>query len=110
MITTGLAVFWSSFTFPFFFLFAVTGSFFLLAVLVRFPGITTCVIRQTLCRLRTLHSPDCHKCFTLLQGAYLENDFQLNRGAERKACHSVDQAARVLLFSEDVVQQLRSAV
>src|SRR5258708_815898 len=39
---------------------------------------------------------------------HLENNFQLDRRAERKTC--VNQAARVLLFSEDVLQQLRSRV
>src|SRR6202521_3403543 len=41
---------------------------------------------------------------------YLENDFQLNRGAERKAGDAIYQAARALVFSEDVLQQLRSGV
>src|SRR4029077_19723285 len=40
----------------------------------------------------------------------LENNFQLDRCAERKACDAIYQAARVLVFSEDVLQQLRSAV
>ena len=40
----------------------------------------------------------------------LENDLQLDRGAERKACDAIHQAARVLLFSEDVFQQLQSTV
>ena len=41
------------------------------------------------------------------------NDFELHRGSERterKACDAINQAARVLLFSEDVLQQLRSGV
>src|ERR1700726_3213582 len=41
---------------------------------------------------------------------HLENDFQLDRGAERKACNAVYQAARALVLSEDVLQQLRSGV
>ena len=41
---------------------------------------------------------------------HFENHFQLDRGAERKAGDAVHQAARVLVFSEDVLQQLRSAV
>src|SRR6266567_1581695 len=41
---------------------------------------------------------------------YLENDLQLDRGAERKACDPVHQAARALVFSEDVLQQFRSGV
>src|SRR5438477_5328542 len=41
---------------------------------------------------------------------YLENQFQLDRCAEREACHTIDQAARVLLFPEDVLQQLRGSV
>src|SRR5450432_217179 len=40
----------------------------------------------------------------------LENDFQLDRGAERKACNAIHQTARALVFSEDVLQQLRSGV
>src|SRR5258706_2521520 len=40
----------------------------------------------------------------------LENDFQLDRGTERKACDAIHQAARALVFSEDVLQQLRSAI
>src|SRR5947209_9322734 len=41
---------------------------------------------------------------------HLENDFQLDRCAERKACDAIHQAARTLVFSEDVLQQLRSGV
>src|SRR5262245_25186614 len=41
---------------------------------------------------------------------HLENDFQLDRGAERKVCDALDQQARSLVFSEDVLQQLRSGV
>jgi hypothetical protein len=41
---------------------------------------------------------------------HLENDFQLDRGTERKACDAIHQAARVLLFSKDVLQQLRGGV
>ena len=41
---------------------------------------------------------------------HLENHFQLDRGAERKACDAIHQATRALVFSEDVLQQLRSGV
>src|SRR5437660_229771 len=41
---------------------------------------------------------------------HLENDFQLDRCAERKACNAIHQAARALVFSEDVLQQLGSGV
>ncbi len=41
---------------------------------------------------------------------HLENDFQLDRGSERKARDTIHQAARVLVFPEDVLQQLRSGV
>src|SRR5262249_36274956 len=40
---------------------------------------------------------------------HLENDFQLDRGAERKACDAIHQAARTLVFSEDVLQQYSEA-
>src|SRR6202171_1911597 len=40
----------------------------------------------------------------------LKNHFKLDRGAERKACDAIHQAARALVFSEDVLQQLRSGV
>src|SRR2546421_2637136 len=46
----------------------------------------------------------------LLLPRHLENDFQLDRGAERKACDAIHQAARALVFSKDVLQQLRSGV
>src|SRR5207245_10665417 len=36
---------------------------------------------------------------------YVKNDFQLDRGAERKACDSIHQAARALGFANDVLQQ-----
>src|SRR5713226_9554058 len=42
--------------------------------------------------------------------SHLENDFQFDRGAERKACDAVHQAARVLFLSENLLQQLRSGV
>ena len=41
---------------------------------------------------------------------HLENDFQLNRGAERKACGAIHQAARALVLSEDFLQQLGRGV
>src|SRR5712691_6681928 len=37
---------------------------------------------------------------------HLENDFQFHRGAERKACDAVHQAAGVFFFSENLLQQL----
>src|SRR5262249_15129789 len=40
----------------------------------------------------------------------VEDQFQLNRCAERKACDAVHQSAWVLVSSEHVLQQLRSAV
>src|SRR6516165_12318379 len=40
---------------------------------------------------------------------HFEKDFQLDRGAERKACDAIHQAARTLVLSEHVLQQLRSA-
>ena len=40
----------------------------------------------------------------------LQDHFQLDRAAERKAGDAIHQAARVPVFSEDVLQQLRSAV
>src|SRR6266849_1605813 len=41
---------------------------------------------------------------------HLENDLQLDWSAERKACDAIHQAARALVFSEDVLQQLRSGI
>jgi hypothetical protein len=41
---------------------------------------------------------------------HLENHFQLDRRAERKACDAIHQTARAPVFSEDVLQQLRSGV
>jgi hypothetical protein len=41
---------------------------------------------------------------------HLENEFQLDRRAERHAGDAGHQAARVLVFSEEVLQQLGSAV
>jgi len=41
---------------------------------------------------------------------YLKDHFQLDRGAERKACDSIHQATRTPVLSEDVSQQLRSSV
>src|SRR5438093_12254114 len=41
---------------------------------------------------------------------HLKDCFQLNRGTTRKACNAIHQAARVLVFSENVLQQLRSGV
>jgi hypothetical protein len=49
-----------------------------------------------------------------LAGTYLtynlENYFQLDRGAERKACDAIHQSARALIVSEDFLQELRSGV
>ena len=42
--------------------------------------------------------------------SYLKNDLQLDRGAQRKARHTIDQSARIFIFSEDVLQQFRSCV
>ena len=41
---------------------------------------------------------------------HLENDFQLDGGTEWKACNAIHQTARTLVFSENVLQQFRSAV
>src|SRR5260370_3511839 len=41
---------------------------------------------------------------------HLENDFTFDRGAERKACDAVHQAARVLFFAENLLQQLRTVI
>src|SRR5439155_10071244 len=35
---------------------------------------------------------------------HLENDFQLDRRAERKACDAIHQTARAFVFSENVLQ------
>ena len=40
----------------------------------------------------------------------LKDQFQLDRRAEWKACNAIHGSARPLVFSEDVLQQLRSAV
>src|SRR6266481_5166835 len=40
----------------------------------------------------------------------LENHFQLHRHAQRKARHTVHTADRVLLFAENVLQQLRRGI
>ena len=40
----------------------------------------------------------------------LENDFQLDRGAEWKTRNAIYQAARVLVLAENILQQLRSRV
>ncbi len=40
----------------------------------------------------------------------LENDLQFDRGAERKARDAIHHASRVLLFAEDLLQELRSAI
>jgi len=40
----------------------------------------------------------------------LEYHLELDRGAERKACDPIHEAARVLFLPEDVLQQLRSGV
>src|SRR5262250_1520178 len=41
---------------------------------------------------------------------HLENDFQFHRSAEGKAGDTVHHTARVLFFSENLLQQLRSGV
>src|SRR4029077_8575439 len=43
-------------------------------------------------------------------GGYLKNELQLDRHAERKAGYTVHQSAGVFVFSENVLQQLRSAI
>src|SRR5256886_8618145 len=48
--------------------------------------------------------------YILLLPRHLENDLQCVWGTERKACHAIHQAAMVLVFSEDLLQQLRSGV
>jgi hypothetical protein len=40
----------------------------------------------------------------------LEDDFQLDRGPERKARDAIHQSARALVSSEDVLQQRRGGV
>src|ERR1700732_2675864 len=40
---------------------------------------------------------------------HLEDEFQLDRSAERKACDAIHEAARALVFSEDISQQLEAA-
>src|SRR5580698_3235846 len=47
--------------------------------------------------------------FRALRG-HLENDFQFDRRAERKTSDAIHEPARTLVFSEDVLQQLRSGV
>src|SRR5260370_37681282 len=41
---------------------------------------------------------------------YLEDKFQLNRRAERKARDTINHATWILVFSEDVLQQVRSSI
>src|ERR1700733_3075566 len=41
---------------------------------------------------------------------HLENHFQLDRRAEWEACDAIYEAARILFFSENLLQQFRSAV
>src|SRR5436853_3653279 len=50
------------------------------------------------------------KLFAAPLSCHFENDFQLDRSAKRKACDAIHQAARALVFSEDVLQQLGSGV
>src|SRR5262249_34025429 len=40
----------------------------------------------------------------------LENYFEFDRGSERKARNAIHQTARALVFSEDILQQLRGGV
>ena len=40
---------------------------------------------------------------------YLKDHFQLDRGAERKACDSIHQATRTLVLSEDVCSNSEAA-
>src|SRR5712692_6335193 len=48
--------------------------------------------------------------FDPLLPRHLENDLQLDWSAERKTCDAIHQAAGALVFSKDVLQQLRSGV
>src|SRR5262249_35276328 len=47
---------------------------------------------------------------TIPSSLHLEDDFQFDRRAERKACDAVHQSAGVLVFPKNVLQQLRSAI
>jgi hypothetical protein len=42
--------------------------------------------------------------------SHLENDFQLDRGAEWKACYAKDKARRDGLVAEDISKQLRRRI
>lgn len=43
-------------------------------------------------------------CIEQFVARHFENDFQFNRGPERKACNAVHKTARVLFFFEDVLR------
>jgi hypothetical protein len=45
-----------------------------------------------------------------LSTAHLENHFNLNRCPERKAGHAAYKAARVLLFSENILQKVGGGI
>ena len=42
--------------------------------------------------------------------SHLKDQFQLDWSTERKACDSIHKAAGIFVFTEDVLEQLRSAV
>ena len=42
--------------------------------------------------------------------SHFENDLQFDRRGQRKACDAKHRAARVLVFAEDILQQLRGAI
>src|SRR5258705_13295875 len=65
---------------------------------------------QEICKHRAQQDELKRRIIYLRSPRHLENDFQLDRGAEWKACDAINQAAGALVFSEDVLQQLRSGV
>src|SRR3954465_2503029 len=64
----------------------------------RAPSTSSIVPKMSLCLVDT--------CLA----GHLEDHFQLDRGAERQASDAVHQAARVLVFAENILQQLRRGV
>src|ERR1700758_1963910 len=68
-----------------------------LIMLVAIPGGLAGLLPYERFRRRVLGSP--HHGASLTP-RYLENDFQLDRGAERKACDAIHQAARTPVFSD----------
>src|SRR5882672_10252834 len=67
-------------------------------------------IRESALADQLISFPSILISLTLLSFCDLENNLQLDRCAERKACHTIDQPAWILVFSEDVLQQLRSGI